>query len=299
MARQARQWLSILLLTLAACGGGGGGGGGADSNRFGAGIPLNGRLSDIAQPVSVTPGYAHLQFDHVQQPTTSSISGPGSGGLRLDIDPVAGTVGINAANTAFSIDFDDDSVAFASASSGSSLTTRYSAAMLIPGQASGYHYSSYGVWNRRITSCFLFTCGSQFYADAFYFGTPTDPSSLPASGTATFNGTMRGYHSRFSQAAAAISADATLTADFGADTVTGSFHDIQVTTLLGSPPPIFNDIHISAQIDGSDISGTVTGGAGGSGTIMAGFFGPNGEEMSGAFRMTGTGDTIGSFAARQ
>jgi hypothetical protein len=262
---------------------------------------LSGLLSDVSQPVSVAPGYAHVQFDGVQSATTSSISEPASNGLTLNIDPTAGTVGINSAFTTFSIDFDDDSQAFASATDGTNIFSgkRQRATILIPGQTSGYHYASYGVWNRSITSCFLSTCGSSFYADAFYFGTPTRPSDLPDSGQATFNGTMQGYYSARTQAAASIAGDATLTADFGANTVTGSFHDIQVSQILGPAPLVFGDIHINAEVTGDGITGTVFGGAGGNGTLTAAFFGPSGEEMAGVFRMTGAGDTIGAFAAKQ
>lgn len=289
--------LLLLPAALAACGGSGTGSGAADGPDLPAGVVtgFRGKLSEVSNPVEVAPRYAKLEFTHVQEPTTSTGPNAPDSAFILDIDPQAGTV------NGYALDFDDDSQAFDSDFIWENLgLSRYRAKMLIPGAASGYDYTSYGVWSHDITVCFIFTCGSEFYASVFAFGSPTGAAGMPTTGSATFNGTMDGYYSYQTQYAAAIHGDATLTADFGAKTVTGAFHDITATAILGSAPDVFPAIDINAQISGGTISGTVSGGmAGSQGTLAGDFFGPGAAEMGGVFQMTGYGDTVGAFAAKQ
>jgi len=294
-------WLVALPLALAACGstGGGGGGGGLPP---GVVSEFQGKLSDVSAPVTVAPRYATLSFAHTlgTPPVPATSSGPTPpGGLLLDIDPVAGTVGINRAGDVFPIDFDDDSQVFDSGFGMGPGSSKH-ATMLIPGSASGFDYTSYGVWQEPVAGCLLSACFFNFTADAFYFGSPTPSSGMPGAGQAIFNGTMLGYHSPVAGSVYRLSSDATLVADFGAKTVTGSFSDISTIPLLGSVGLSgFDDILITATISGGSLSGTVTGGAGGSGTIACDFFGPAASEVGGVFRMTGAGDTVGAFAAKQ
>ena len=295
-------WLVALPLALAACGSAVGGGGG--------GLPpgvvseFQGKLSDVSAPVVVAPRYATLFFLHAfgTPPKSATSSGPTPpGGLLLDIDPVAGTVGIDRAGDVFPIDFDDDSQVFDSGFGMGPGSSKH-ATMLIPGSASGFHYTSYGVWQKTVAGCFFSACVFNFTADAFYFGSPTPSSGMPGAGQATFNGTMLGFHSPVSGSVYRLSGDATLVVDFGAKTVIGSFGNISTIPLLGSVGLSgFNDILIAATISGGSLSGTVTGGAGGSGPIEGDFFGPAASEVGGVFRMTGAsaGDTVGAFAAKQ
>jgi hypothetical protein len=311
-------WLAALPLALAACGGGGGGGG-SEIGSSAAVTEFQGKLSDVSAPVTVAPRYAHMQFEGVESiegfppgvggnsPPTRSGGPIPPGGLLLEIDPVAGIVGINRTvydnwtPQDFSIDFDDDSQAFAVDHINYNVYQTQRAKMLVPGAASGYDYTSYGVWNRANTFC-LGLCESSFFADVFYFGSPTSSSQMPSSGQAIFNGTMEGFYS-LSPTAVSLSGDATLAVNFGARTLIGSFHDISTGRVGGNLPTGdvsgFNDIFINAQISGGSLSGTVTGGAGGSGTIEGDFFGPAASEVGGVFRMTGAGDTVGAFAAKQ
>lgn len=296
-------WLVALPLALAACGSavGGGGGGGLPP---GVVSEFQGKLSDVSAPVVVAPRYATLFFLHAfgTPPKSATSSGPTPpGGLLLDIDPVAGTVGINRASDVFPIDFDDDSQVFDSGFGMGPGSSKH-ATMLIPGSASGFHYTSYGVWQKTVAGCFFSACVFNFTADAFYFGSPTPSSGMPGAGQATFNGTMLGFHSPVSGSVYRLSGDATLVVDFGAKTVIGSFGNISTIPLLGSVGLSgFNDILIAATISGGSLSGTVTGGAGGSGPIEGDFFGPAASEVGGVFRMTGAsaGDTVGAFAAKQ
>jgi hypothetical protein len=286
---------------LAGCAGGGGGGGDSDDASGGVVTGFEGPLTEISSPVTVAPRHANLRFDGVQTATESSgPSGP-SDFLLLHIDPGNSTVGIErfARTREFLIDFDDDTQVFAFATAFEERPRDVNAKMLIPGAASGFLYTSYGIWDDSLTTCFLSTCGSSFFADAFFFGSPTRSSAMPRSGSATFNGTMDGYHSRFTQDVVALEGDATLVADFGAGSVNGSFHNIATRPILGPGVDTFNDIQISAAISGGALNGTVVGGAGGSGPIEGHFFGPAAEEVGGVFRMTGNGHTIGAFAARR
>lgn len=285
---------------VSACGGSGGGG------PFDPGwVPapgtvtdFQGPLTDVSSSVTVAPRYSHIGFDGPQSTTTSR--GPSDpGGLALEIDPGAGTVtrNLGSQSPVLQIDFDDDTQVF---DSDSVLFYGFThrGTILIPGTASGFQHVSYGVWSEDITSCVLSSCGSEFYGDAFYFGWPTGSSGMPGSGQATYTGTMRGYHSPYSQSAVSISGDATLVADFTNRDLTGSFHNITTSTILGSGVSGFADIQIAANISGGELNGTVTG-AGGSGTIDGRFFGPSAQELGGTFRMTGNGHTIGAFAAKQ
>lgn len=300
-SRAVRYAAIILLFGIGGCtsggggdSGGGGGGGVAPVTQF------SGPLTDIDDPVAVAPRYTHLQFDGAQTATTSSGPRP-PGDLVIEIDPDAGIVGITRLGdtTDFAIDFDNDSQVFDSGFVASPPSTNHRATMLIPGNASDYLYTSYGVWARDITSCLFGTCGSSFFADAFYFGSPTQGSGTPIDGQAVFDGTMHGYYSPVTQSAVALSGDATLNVDFGAKTVTGSFHNISTSTILGPGVGTFNDIAIDASISGSSLTGTVTGGPGATGPISGDFFGPAAAELGGVFQMTGNGHTIGAFAAQQ
>ena len=292
-------WLVALPLALAACGSAVGGGGG--------GLPpgvvseFQGKLSDVSAPVVVAPRYATLFFLHAfgTPPVPATSSGPTPpGGLLLDIDPVAGTVGINRASDVFPIDFDDDSQVFDSGFGMGPGSSKH-ATMLIPGSASGFHYTSYGVWQHPVAGCLFSACFFNFIADVFYFGSPTPSSGMPVAGQAVFNGTMIGYHSPVSGEVYQLRGAATLVADFGAKTVTGSFSDISTFPFFSLGLSGLDDILITATISGGSLSGTVTGGAGGSGPIEGDFFGPVASEVGGVFRMTGAGDTVGAFAAKQ
>jgi len=284
-------------LTLAACSGGGGGGSDLAS---GVVTDFSKPLTEISSPVAVAPRHATLSFGGVQSATKSSGPNDPSPYFLLHIDPEDGSVGVERRGRTrkFSIDFDNDTQAFDVATIFEELPRHVSAKMLIPGDASGFLYTSYGVWNEHLTSCFFSTCGSSFFADAFYFGSPTRDSAMPRSGSATFNGTMDGYHSRFTQDVTALTGDATLVANFGSGAVNGSFHDITARPILGEGVDSFGDIQVSASISGNELRGTVAGG-GGRGRINGQFFGPSAREVGGAFRMTGNGQTIGSFAAKR
>jgi hypothetical protein len=280
--------LTALIPLLAACGVGG------DGPPSGAVTTFEDKLSDVAQPVSVRPRYAHLQFGGGTAAQSSGPNAPGAE-MQLDIDPTAGTITFDTVNIlpqTLPIDFDDDSQTIAFAAD-----PNHWVEMLIPGQASGYEYTSYGAWAWFVRGTPL--SFAAFVSDAFYFGTPTGGAQMP-DGSATFEGTMRGFHTAPGGNASLLRGDATLNANFDAHTVTGSFHDISDVPVVGAPLAGFSDISVDAQISGGAFTGRVIG-SGAIGTLRGDFFGPGAAEMGGVFSMTGLdgGKTIGAFAAKQ
>jgi hypothetical protein len=173
-------------------------------------------------------------------------------------------------------------------------------------------YTRYGYWSYGETIDGTFNLG------AWTTGFLTPPASLPAQGTATYAGKAAGlYNAAISTGAMAdfdstFKGDVSLTANFGASTLSGSITNITATSLYSALTGPVNDIGFSASIDRTNnlFAGTtlVTGQASGtygfgptaSGLINGRFYGPNAAEVGAVFNVSeGTRRLIGSFGARQ
>lgn len=180
--------------------------------------------------------------------------------------------------------------------------------------AVAFDYASYGLWEIAPDEDSLST-----YAGVFAGGPNTAlTTDMPTTGSATYAGNAVGYvvdpnSTSTYGTAGRFYGDATLTADFAGNTVTGAItdnlvygvEDGQETTVTGS----MNDIALSATISGATYSGTASAEAGtgnsfditgATGTVDGGFYGPGAAETAGVFALEGgtNGVTvIGSFGA--
>ncbi|MDG2002190.1 MAG: transferrin-binding protein-like solute binding protein, partial [Novosphingobium sp.] len=184
------------------------------------------------------------------------------------------------------------------------------------GESLGLQYSSFGVW--FIDPCAAGSgCELSEYIGSYGGANPGEvqTTSMPTTGSATYNGGAVGF---VQQPVATNSTNVSqfwgstsVTANFATGAVTGLISSIQAydvsdsTTLLGT----INNIGLSGNIAGSGWSGTtdVPGAAGtafdisgATGTVTAGFYGPNADETAGVFNVTGGANNttlFGGFGA--
>jgi len=300
-----RPWVTCGYLALAiapaACGGGSGG-----SDPWWESVDYSYDLPgfrSFSQPFQVVPPTVSVEYGNNDVPPASS--GPGRSRPRyfqIEIDPEAGVIGVRAEESRrplveFPIDFYDDSVAFESEWV-SVIAGRVSdyLGLLIPGKTSGYDYTSFGLWSEHRSHFFFgYYLGDSFDATAFYFGSATYDYQMPTTGEAVFLGTMRGYSVTEAHSDRWLFGDALLNVNFGTRRVSGSFRDNL------EPVDQFPEITVDARIvSHTFIDGKVSDETGAAGDLHGRFFGPDADEVSGAFRMIGDGNTtIGAFAAKK
>ncbi|MGE4411844.1 MAG: transferrin-binding protein-like solute binding protein [Sphingobium sp.] len=175
-------------------------------------------------------------------------------------------------------------------------------------------YTSYGLWEIASDPDALST-----YAGVFA-GAPDTmlTSDMPTTGSATYSGNAIGYVVDPASASAYGTAgrfygDATLTADFAGNSLSGSIAnntvysigDGQETLAIGA----MNDVALTGTISGNSYSGTATASSGTGnmfdiggavGTLEGAFYGSGAAETSGTFSLEGGANgvtVIGSFGA--
>lgn len=148
----------------------------------------------------------------------------------------------------------------------------------------------------------------------FVTGYETALSSIPASGSATYNGATEGlvyYVSNNQPISGALSGKATFTANFGERTVTGAMTEMKIDT-QGSVRA-WNDVAFNANIltDRNGFSGTtsVSNAPGGAGTLPSGtapgtiegrFYGPAAQEAGAVWTLhSGNTAVVGTIRAKQ
>jgi len=174
-----------------------------------------------------------------------------------------------------------------------------------------YDYLTWGVWSMdegTVPEQTIYR-SSPWIAGSL---TPDNFLQSPINATATFNGTVIGQ--MFSSADMATGAlesiygTTTLTANFDARTLTGTFDNLyrSDSTFGGSLwiPTANVDAHWGTGITGNpinSITGTIDDGDGGhSGTVNGAFFGPHAEEVGGNWTLSSDTDQAGGiFRARQ
>ena len=105
----------------------------------------------------------------------------------------------------------------------------------IPGpEGSGLSYASYGLWEIDGVNVF----GSRFVGGAMSFGVITSSLAMPTTGSASYTGTMVGFHSPGGNdpTRSYLSGSAALTANFAAGTVDASFTNITARDNFGESP---------------------------------------------------------------
>ncbi len=154
------------------------------------------------------------------------------------------------------------------------------------------NYAAYGVWASGDTA----TAGR---AGTFSFGNLTPTASVPATGTATFNGTTIGVGGATSGSTVyALQGNAQIVANFATQSVTTNLTNLGtqniLTNVTGSLPNLTGASTISGNAYGGPIAGT-----GLSGTINGNFYGSNAQETAGVWQATGGGNSwIGSYGAK-
>ena len=128
------------------------------------------------------------------------------------------------------------------------------------------------------------------------FGVSTQDESMPKSGTAIYNGSIRGGYKNGANIYHDLGGTVSLTADFGTQKVNGNF-TFSRTGLSGSAT-ITADI-VGDSIRNGQLSGNLNTDSA-SGTADGKFRGPNAEEVGGSFEFSGgTQSVIGVYGAKQ
>jgi len=154
------------------------------------------------------------------------------------------------------------------------------------------NYAAYGLWASGDTT----TAGR---AGTLAFGNLTPTASVPATGSATFNGTTIGVGGATSGSTVyALQGNAQIVANFATQSVTTNLTNLGTqnisTNATGSLPNLTGTSTISGNAYAGPIAGT-----GLSGTINGNFYGSNAQETAGVWQATGGGNSwIGSYAAK-
>jgi C-lobe and N-lobe beta barrels of Tf-binding protein B len=162
-----------------------------------------------------------------------------------------------------------------------------------------FTYALPGLW--------VFSTDSFATFSSFTTGYQTPGAAMPLLGTATYRGDAFGLLFK-QEMVASVAGDATLTVNFGTNTIIGSF--VNMVAFDDTSAGWFNDIAISAQLlrTGSDFGGTTSAASSGSGrfglqttatgTVKGNFYGPNAQEVGAVWTLSdGTGTVIGALGA--
>jgi hypothetical protein len=158
--------------------------------------------------------------------------------------------------------------------------------------AQSLNYAAYGLWASDDTA----TAGR---AGTFAFGNPTPTASMPATGSATFNGTTIGVGGAASGSTVyALQGNAQIIANFATQSVTANLTNLSTqnisTNAVGSLPNLSGTSTISGNAYAGPIAGT-----GLTGTINGNFYGPAAQETAGVWQASGGGNAwIGSYGAK-
>jgi len=154
------------------------------------------------------------------------------------------------------------------------------------------NYAAYGVWAVSDTA----TAGR---TGTFAFGNLTPAASVPATGSATFNGVTIGVGgSTGGSTLYALAGNAQIVANFATQSVTTNLTNLGTqdisTRATGSLPNLTGTSAISGNAYAGPISGT-----GLTGTINGNFYGPAAQETAGVWQASGGGNSwIGSYGAK-
>ena len=166
----------------------------------------------------------------------------------------------------------------------------YTLSQVAAGQ--GLTASAYGMWA---------STGKTLPGDAgtFAFGNLTPATSVPTTGSATFNGFTIGMGGAVDGSTQyALKGNAQVIANFATQSVTANltnFVTSSYTTSVKTPIP---DLTGTSAISGNAYTGPISGGAL-AGTINGNFYGSTAQETAGVWQASGGGNAwIGSFGAK-
>ena len=163
-----------------------------------------------------------------------------------------------------------------------------------------WKYQSIAVWTEPDS-------GSGKYG-GMSVGSTTSGSSIP-SGSATFTGFAGGFYSDASNNVHVVQSNFSATANFGSRSIAVSTTDSRKQLFNGNDGSFASSQDdatlnftgtLSYSPNENSLSGTLTTNSGMSGPSSSKFYGPNAEEIGGAFNMTGGSQTfVGAFGAKQ
>jgi hypothetical protein len=136
-------------------------------------------------------------------------------------------------------------------------------------------------------------------AYAFAFGNLTPASSMPATGSATYNGTTTGLGGGGGDNSVyALQGKAQIVANFSAQSVATSLTNLTTQNIYTNAMSSLPDLTGTSTISGNAYSGPIAG-TGFSGSIKGNFFGPAAQETAGVWQASGGGSTwLGSYGAK-
>lgn len=301
--------LTLAIASLAACGGGG--------------VALN---STPYPPPSPTPTPTPSQTALVEpKMATTPPAVLATGATPSFASPGAGTTSIPLLMTAISGNYSGDQAtvdqgAKLDVSAGGVSLVINNGALQTAGRqvqinADTLDYTRYGVW-------YNYSSGVGFHdAGVFAGGYQTPAASMPTSGSATYHGNSTFYLVQTGSSSTGAEADigsgqVSLVANFAAGAVSGALTGFTVASQdPNNGSGAFNDLAFTASITPAQnvFSGTLSVTStpvslfampsGSTGTISGLFFGPNAQEVGGAWLLRGPGGAlggaVGTFGAKQ
>jgi hypothetical protein len=134
---------------------------------------------------------------------------------------------------------------------------------------------------------------------AFAFGNLTPASSVPATGSATYNGTTMGMGGGpGDNSLNAVQGNAKIVANFAGQSVTTSLTNLTTQNIYTNVAGSLPDLTGTSTISGNAYSGPIAG-TGLSGSIKGNFYGPAAQETAGVWQASGGGSTwLGSYGAK-
>ena len=152
--------------------------------------------------------------------------------------------------------------------------------------------AAYGLWASGDTA----TTGR---AGAFAFGNLTPAASVPATGSATFNGTTLGVGGAANGSTIyALQGKVQIIADFPGHSVTTNLTSLGAQNISTNAVTSLPDLTGKSTISGNAYAGPIAG-TGLTGTINGNFYGSAAQETAGVWQASGSGNSwIGSYGAK-
>lgn len=153
-----------------------------------------------------------------------------------------------------------------------------------------YNYLSWGTWSTELSaSNKTVVDGSRWIA-----GKLTPTTSMPSSGTATYNGTVQGM-SYESGALKTLNGTHTMNANFASGTITGTMNINYASSSASYATTNLNAVSISGNGFAGGLNGTDN-----TGSIKGSFYGPAANEIGGTWALSKTGSSAaGIFAGKK
>jgi hypothetical protein len=296
--------LLVSLVAMAGCGGGGGGGGGSSVVLPTPGpapsVPFQAPNATVTYSVDVASAYV------INQSVASTRLVPAGGDINNL--PSYITITTNSSGSMSQISFAIQapggyfSSTYTDISSFPPLTLNQLANLLqvvnttvgadgFIGEGPGLSYSAYGLWASNDTA----TSG-RFGAVAL--GSQTPLGSMPVSGTGTYQGSTLGAGID-GAGPYALRGNVTMSVNFGTGAASTTMSGIQRQHLVTNNVSVGADLTGTGTVSGNRVTTTLAGG-GSSGGLHGTFYGPSAQEVAGAWRVTGGGNTtVGSFGAKR